>query len=118
MTAAGHPAPRPSPVCILRALLHSRAPGVAVPEVANLLELNTMLAETVLDWKRQWLEEGKAEGKAQGKAEALIRLLARRFGPLPDWVAQRTEGASVEQLDTWFDRVLDAATLAEMFGGH
>ena len=118
MTAAGHPAPRPSPVCILRALLHSRAPGVAVPEVANLLELNTMLAETVLDWKRQWLEEGKAEGKAQGKAEALIRLLARRFGPLPDWVAQRAEGASVEQLDTWFDRALDAATLTEVFGGH
>lgn len=101
-------------VYILRVLLPSRAPCVAVPEVANLLELNTMLAETVLDWKRQWLEEGLTKGKTK----ALIRLLARRFGPLPDWVAQRAEGASIEQLDTWFDRALDAATLAEVFGGH
>jgi hypothetical protein len=26
--------------------------GVAVPQVANLLELRAMLAETVLDWKK------------------------------------------------------------------
>ena len=80
MTAAGHPAPRPSPVCILRALLHSRAPGVAVPEVANLLELNTMLAETVLDWKRQWLEEGKAEVFGEHRSEAT----ASRLTPARD----------------------------------
>jgi hypothetical protein len=91
---------------------------MAVPQVANLLELRTMLAETVLDWKRQWLEEGKAEGKVEGKAETLNRLLTRRFGPLPEWVAERAKGASVEQLDIWFDRGLDATTLTEVFGGH
>ena len=117
-------------VYILRVLLPSRAPGVSVPEVANLLELRTMLAETVLDWKKQWLEEGKAEGKAEGMAEgkatgvaegkaaSLERLLTRRFGPPPDWVAARLKGAPVDQLDTWFDRALDAATLTEVFGGH
>ena len=103
-------------VYILRVLLPSRAPGVSVPEVANLLELRTMLAETVLDWKKQWLEEGKAEGMAEGKATGVVegkaasleRLLTRRFGPPPDWVAARLKGAPVDQLDTWFDRALDA----------
>jgi predicted transposase YdaD len=113
-------------VYILRVLLPSRAPGVAVPQVANLLELRTMLAETVLDWKKQWLEEGeakgeargKAEGKAEGKRDTLTRLLTRRFGPLPEWAAHRLSAGTVEQLDVWSESVLDAATLAEVFGGH
>ena len=52
-----------------------------------------------------------AEGEARGRAESLKRLLTRRFGPLPDGVSQRINGASIEQLDAWFDRVLDAASL-------
>jgi uncharacterized protein YjbJ (UPF0337 family) len=86
------------------------------------LELRTMLAETVLDWKKQWLEEGKAtgraEGKAEGKAESLSRLLTRRFGPLPDWAKVRLGEATIEQLDDWFDRALDAGSLTDVFGGH
>jgi hypothetical protein len=49
---------------------------------------------------------------------ALQLAVASSASPLPDWVAQRAEGASAEQLDTWFDRALDTATLAEVFGGH
>jgi hypothetical protein len=103
---------------ILRVLLPARAPGITLPQAGNLLELRTMLAETVLDWKRQWLEEGMAKGKAEGKAETLARQLTRRFGPLPEWVPERLAVASVEQLDLWADRVLDAATLEAVFGGH
>jgi hypothetical protein len=33
-------------------------------------------------------------------------------------VAERLSEGTLEQLDTWFDRGLDAATLAEVFGGH
>ena len=105
-------------VYILRVLLPSRAPGVAVPQVANLLELRTMLAETVLDWKKQWLEEGEAKGEAKGKRDTLTRLLTRRFGPLPEWAAHRLSAATGEQLDTWFDRGVDATNLPEVFGGH
>ena len=45
-------------------------------------------------------------------------LLTRRFGPLPEWVAHRLSTGTGEQLDAWSDRVLDAANLAEVFGGH
>jgi len=109
-------------VYILRVLLPFRVPGVAVPQVANLLELRTMLAETALDWKKQWLEEGEAKGEARGevkgKRDTLTRLLTRRFGPLPEWAAHRLSTGTVEQLDVWFDRGVDAANLAEVFGGH
>ncbi len=61
-----------------------------------------------------WLEQGKAEGKAA----TLTRLLERRFGPLPREVAPRIAAADLDELDTWLDRVLDAATLDSVFGSR
>ncbi|MDR0634970.1 MAG: DUF4351 domain-containing protein [Azoarcus sp.] len=46
----------------------------------------------------------------------LVRLLSRRFGPLPEWARERLRRADVAQLETWADAVLDAATLAEVVG--
>ena len=63
-------------------------------------------------------EKWMAEGETKGKLETLTRLLTRRFGPLPEWVAERLASASVEQLEAWFDSGVDAATLAEVLGGH
>jgi hypothetical protein len=63
-------------------------------------------------------EKWMAEGETKGKLETLTRLLTRRFGPLPEWVAHRLSASTVEQLDTWFDRGVDAINLAEVFGGH
>ncbi len=65
---------------------------------------------------REWIAEGKVQGRAEGKAEGLhegqvrtlLRLLGRRFGPVPDTVQARVNAADVETLDRWLDRVLDA----------
>jgi hypothetical protein len=59
--------------------------------------------------------EGHREGLSHGKAESLLRLLRRRFGPIPDGVAERLASATSQDLDRWTDRVLDASTLAELF---
>ena len=75
---------------------------------------------------RQWLSEGeakgkvvgRAEGKAEGKSDDLKRLLARRFGTLPDWAAQRIEGASIGQLDAWLDGIFDAESVGGLIGGE
>ena len=52
---------------------------------------------------------------AEGEAKSLIRLLERRFGPLPAAVRSRIDGADLTQLGAWIDRVLDAKSLDAMF---
>lgn len=91
-------------------LLPDRVPGVAIPRVADLQEVKSMLAERVTEWTHQWkqegLEEGRKEGRNEGRNEALesargvlLRDLERRFGPLPEGVRRRVEAiASIEDL--------------------
>jgi hypothetical protein len=57
--------------------------------------------------------EGKAEGEAEGEGKALIKVLTKRYGP-GDYEA-RIKGASLEQLDLWLDRALDADNLDAVF---
>jgi hypothetical protein len=57
----------------------------------------------------------RAEGEAKGVAKTLVRLLTRKFGPVPDAVRERIDTATLEQLETWSDRVLDASTADEVF---
>ncbi len=83
-----------------------------------------------------WKQEGKAEGLAAGKAEglatgeilgrekglaegeakSLVHLLVKRFGTLPQPVVAQIAAGSIEELDRWVDRVLDAPTLEAIFG--
>ena len=62
-------------------------------------------------------EKGFHDGEMKGRRILLERQLTRRFGTLPDWGRERLTQATVEQLDRWGDRVLDAdsiqAVLAE-----
>lgn len=60
--------------------------------------------------------EGRAEGRAEEATRLLLRLLTRKFPTVPDDVRKRVESASVEQLEVWCDRVLDAETLDAVFG--
>lgn len=59
----------------------------------------------------QWAEDYKREGETL----VLQRQLTRRFGPLPTEVIAGISGATVEEIDLWADRVLDARTLDEVF---
>jgi predicted transposase/invertase (TIGR01784 family) len=91
---------------LLGVLLPARAPGVAIPQVADLQEVKSMLAERVVEWTREWeqqgLEKGLEKGLEQGLEKArgvLLRDLERRFGPLPEDVRRRVDAvASIEDL--------------------
>ena len=61
-------------------------------------------------------EEGEDKGKAAGKASTLKRLLARRFGSVPAWAETRIDAASIAQLDTWLDDILDTASPEALLG--
>jgi hypothetical protein len=64
---------------------------------------------------QQLREEGRREGRREGECAVLLRQLRRRFGDAVNAdVEQRIATASIEQLDTWADRVLSATTLTEL----
>jgi hypothetical protein len=59
--------------------------------------------------------EGRMQGRAEGPANSLIRMLTRRFGPMPADLTQRVQTATQAEFDFWFDRILDAKTVADVF---
>ena len=71
-----------------------------------------MLAERLKEWAHAY----KAEGKAEGEALALQKLLKKRFGAVPSDVLAKISAASLGQIDTWLDQVLDARSLDDLFG--
>jgi hypothetical protein len=65
-------------------------------------------------------EKARAEGIAGGQVIALRKmvdtLLRNRFGDVPPPAAQRIAQATQEELEQWFERSLDAPSLAAVFG--
>ena len=51
---------------LLGVLLPSRVPGTVIPQVADLQEVKSMLAERVVEWTHEWKQEGLEEGLQQG----------------------------------------------------
>ncbi len=102
-------------VWIKRVLLPGRLPGVHLPEVGSLLEIKTMLAESVIEWTQDWKQQGLQEGLQQGKVALLERMLSKRFGPLNESTRSRLNNATLLQLEDWAERLLDAPTLKDVF---
>jgi predicted transposase YdaD len=85
-------------------------------------EDTAMLAQYIRDkgfqeGRQEGRQEGELKGRLDGERIFLERLLIRRFGSLPDWGRDQLAGATLEQLDRWAERVLEAdsiqAVLAE-----
>lgn len=101
----------------------------------DLEEVRTMLVNRVVEWQAQWkkegiragrklgmqeglqkgLERGLKQGQTEGQAAVLSRLLERRFGPLSDATRQRIASAKNRQLERWSLRLLDAASIDDVF---
>jgi predicted transposase/invertase (TIGR01784 family) len=109
-------------VWIKRVLLPGRMPGVEIPQINDLQEVKAMLAERVIEWTEQWkqeglqqgIQQGMQQGMQQGEARILLRLLARRFGELPEDKRRQIESADTETLLEWSERVLTANSLDEV----
>jgi hypothetical protein len=60
-------------------------------------------------------EKGRDEGRQEGKADSLVKLLTLRFKTaVPAPALARIRGASVAELESWTDRVLEAETLDDV----
>lgn len=65
--------------------------------------------------RKEGRQEGMQKGVQQGEATLLMRLIKRRFGEIPFAYAQRLKSADAETLLLWGERVLDAATIEDIF---
>ena len=85
-------------------------PGQVIPEVNELQEIDTMLAERVEEWTGQW--------KLEGETSLIERQLTRRFGPPNAETQARLKTATLEQIEQWAENILDAVTLEDVFKNH
>jgi hypothetical protein len=96
----------------IKGLLKRHAPDSKIVEkisdTKNILEDHEM-AEAVYE---NWGDTIRKETETK----FLVRLLTRRFGPLPKWAKTRVSKATSEQLEKWADAVLDAPNLTEVLG--
>jgi hypothetical protein len=102
-----------------KVLLPGRLPGVDIPELADLNEVNTMLAERVKEWTQQWKAQGKQEGLEEGRKKGetamLCKMLELKYGPLPLWAQEKIAQADAEAIEQWAAKLLNAQTLEEVF---
>jgi hypothetical protein len=64
---------------------------------------------------KKGVKQGVVTGVVKGQRELLLRQLVHRFGALPKSVNRRLAGASTEELARWGKRILDAASLEDVF---
>ena len=67
------------------------------------------------DFARKYVAEGREEGRREGLEAMLVRLIEQRFGALPPDIAGAIHAADASQLLGWGERVLTAASLADVF---
>jgi hypothetical protein len=60
--------------------------------------------------------EGREEGELLGQRLVILRLINKRFGPVPEWARQRIESLSASDLEPLELRLLDARSLEELLG--
>ena len=71
--------------------------------------------EMELTWSERMMEQGRLAGLVEGKRETLKHLLTKKFGTIPEKTMARIETLdSLEELDTYLDRVLTAENLEDM----
>ncbi|MEO5328531.1 MAG: Rpn family recombination-promoting nuclease/putative transposase [Magnetococcus sp. THC-1_WYH] len=98
----------------------------------DLLEIPTMLQTRMEAWKEAWTSQkqqewqlewrkeseqvGEIRGELKGEMRALLHLLRKKLGPdLPSWVDHKLAGATLKEVETWIDRILDAQSLEDVF---
>jgi hypothetical protein len=105
-------------VWLQRVLLPKRVPEARFPELTELNEVRTMLAERVKEWTKEWREQGLQQGLETGQKKGeilmLVRLLERKFGPLSEQHRRYLEEADANTLLDWSERVLTVDSIEEV----
>jgi hypothetical protein len=104
-----------------------KGPVPVSPEVLReaLQRLMPNHAEEIMQgFGQKYFEEGIAVGEArgaarattEGEARALVRLLERRIGTVPEALRARIFAADLGSIEAWFDRAIEASEFESVFG--
>ena len=101
-----------------RVFLPGRLPGVALPDIQDLSEVQDVLAKRVIEWTEQWKAEGLQEGRQQGLEQGLLQgrqegLEAER-ALLIRLARRRFDDAAAQALSVLLADVMDPESLAEI----
>ncbi len=116
---------------LIQAIVPKIAPGAKLPPIMDLTEVPSMLEQRAVEWTKEWEQEGRKEGHKEGRKEgrkegheegirdgeagALLRLLAQKYGALPQAVRDQVASADRRKIRRWMDRLLTEQTLAGVF---
>ena len=64
----------------MEVVLPSLLPGLSVPEVQDLAQLDGWMETHMKPWSEQIEAKGRAEGRAEGQVRILVRQARRKFG--------------------------------------
>lgn len=95
---------------------------VALFVLARLRRLGPLLQEETtkmpvwIDWEKDevvgpWLQQARVD---EGR-QLIMRMVEKRFGPIPEWAAARIESLSLDEIEALALKILDSANLAELF---
>ena len=94
-----------------RVLLPRKFPGARLPEMSDLHEVDSMLAENVQEWR----EEGRQEGLQEGLANILLLMLEGKYGGVSESDRNRVLTSGRATLEKWNLRILTCDTLDCVF---
>jgi hypothetical protein len=78
-------------------------------------ELNDFEARRKMQYVTSVERIGFNKGKQLGEMTVIKRQIIHRFGEVPAWVEARLAKATVEELEQWADRILEAQHLEDIF---
>jgi predicted transposase YdaD len=85
-----------------------------MPILIDIME-NKVLGREFKKGLEKGRQEGLQEGLEEGELKALRRLIEKRFGGVPGWAEERLAGRSSSELEELIVRVLDAASIEDLF---
>ena len=105
-------------VWINRVLLPTKSPSANYPELNDLNEVHTMLAERVKEWVEEWKEAGRQEGQLEARQEGrqeeasklFLLLLESKFGSVNQQIQNKVSVASIELIESWSKQIFEATT--------
>ncbi|SHI46436.1 DUF4351 domain-containing protein, partial [Pollutimonas bauzanensis] len=83
-----------------------------------LVDAEDMLDQARYEGEQKGLQKGLQKGIQQGleqQRQVLLRMLERKFSPMPQHYQVRLSQAGAEQLQTWSLNVLDAQRIEDVF---